>query len=129
MKLTSLLLLLFVLAFALPSCRSGHPKYVIGMDSMKVYMWDMMRADEYYLEIIAKDTSAAKRKENIRLYEQVFAIHKITKGKFDSSFRYYEAHPIAFKILIDSLDAYALREKSNMYNRQYGQGLPKTKSK
>ncbi len=129
MKLTSLFVCLFAVAFMLPSCRSGDPKYVIGIDSMKVYMWDMMRADEYYLEIIAKDTTTAKRKENIRLYEQVFAIHKITKGKFDSSFRYYEAHPIAFKTLIDSLDAYALREKSNTYNRQYGQGLQKTKSK
>ncbi|MES2006463.1 MAG: DUF4296 domain-containing protein [Bacteroidota bacterium] len=118
MKLPQFFCLLVLLAFV--SCRSSQ-KNIIQVDSMKVYMFDMMRADELYINILSKDTTANKRKANIRLYKEVLALHKISKGRFDSSYRYYEAHPVLFKTLIDSLDAYAGREKSKSYLKQYGQ--------
>lgn len=116
-KYARALLLVWILV---ASCSSRGPKNIIGIDSMKVYMWDMMRADELYLRILAKDSTASRRKENIRLYQQVLALHRITKGRFDSSYKYYEANPIAFKLLVDSLDAYATREKTKLFSR-YGQ--------
>ena len=102
------------------SCRNSNNKKILGIDSMKVVMWDIMKSDEVYLRILAKDSTARKRKENIRLYEQVFYIHHLTKGRFDSSYRFYEAHPAQFKILIDSLEAYSTREK-NRFTSKHGQ--------
>ncbi len=91
------------------------------MDSMKVVMWDMMKSDELYQRILVKDSSARLRKENIRMYEEILLLHKTTKGQFDSSYRYYEAHPIEFKLLIDSLEAFAAREK--LMSGEHGQAI------
>lgn len=107
--------------FAVMGCRSGAPaEGLLAPDSMKVIMWDMMKADELYLRISAKDTTAARRKENIRLYEQVFALHRITKKQFDSSYRYYATHPDQFKLLLDSLDTYAARQRTKQFEKKYG---------
>ncbi len=97
-------------------CNSSGKTKILGIDSMRVVMWDLLRADELYSRILIKDTAAATRKENIRLYKEVFLVHKITKGQFDSSYKYYASHPVEYKILIDSLDAFATRERSKTYN-------------
>jgi hypothetical protein len=105
-----------ILAFAMfVSCRT-HKNEILGIDSMKLVMWDMIKADELYIRILAKDSTARKRKDNIRLYEEVFALHHTTKGQFDSSYKYYEAHPVSFRLLIDSVDACSNREKTKMFN-------------
>ena len=101
------------------ACRSKN-KPVMGIDSMKVVMWDMLRADELYTRMTIKDSLAKGRREDIRLYEEVFAAHKISRGYFDSCYKYFLAHPVQYKILVDSLDAYATRERSKVFN--FGQG-------
>jgi hypothetical protein len=98
------------------SCKSAYEKSILPVDRMKLVMWDMLKADELYLRMIVKDSTAKKRKENIRLYEQVFLIHRISKGKFDSSYKYYETHPVQFKILIDSLEAFSMRERDRTFD-------------
>ena len=114
--------LVTALLFGLAACRSNSSKDgILVADTMKVIMWDMMRADEVYLRMTAKDSTAAKRKENIRLYEQVFAIHGITKKQFDSSYRYYASHPTDFKRLLDSLDNFATSERSRLFEKKYGE--------
>lgn len=91
--------------------KSGKNK-ILGIDSMKVVMWDMLRADELYQHILGKDSTAKTRREDIRLYDEVFLIHKITKGNFDNSYKYYESQPPKYKELIDSLDAFSARERA-----------------
>ncbi|HEY1018372.1 MAG TPA: DUF4296 domain-containing protein [Sediminibacterium sp.] len=114
--------LVVILLFSLAACRSNSSNNgILVADTMKAVMWDMMRADEVYLRMTVKDSTAARRKENIRLYEQVFAIHGITKKQFDSSYRYYASHPSDFKRLLDSLDTYATRERSRLFEKKYGE--------
>ncbi|MEN9686016.1 MAG: hypothetical protein RLZZ28_1802 [Bacteroidota bacterium] len=115
-KLVALILPLLVIS---TSCKNTSRKNKpVSIDSMKVWIWDMMKADELYIRMLAKDSTAKQRKENIRLYEEVFAIHGINKSIFDSNFHYYEAHPLLFKVLVDSLEAYASREKIKLYQYQ-----------
>ncbi len=102
------------------SCKRSADPHLIVLDSMKHIMWDLMQSDELYLRILAKDSTAAKRKINIRLYEEVYALHHIRKGQFDSSLKYYESHPVIFKILTDSLSLYATRENNKIVEK-YGQ--------
>lgn len=115
-----LCLILFVFFIAM-SCRSSASKEILGIDSMKVVMWDMLKADELYLRILAKDSTARKRNENIHLYKEVLLLHKVRKGQFDSSYKFYEAHPVQFKILIDSLEGFSTRER-NRLSGVHGQG-------
>ena len=117
MKYVLSVLLISILFVA--GCRSKNQR-VIGIDSMKVVMWDMLRADELYTRMTIKDSLAKGRREDIRLYEEIFALHKITRGHFDSSYKYYASHPADFKILIDSIDAFATRERTKVFN--FGQG-------
>lgn len=102
------LLFIFVL---LVSCHNETPKMVLPVNTMKVVMFDMLKADEWYARKLVGDTLMLKVKEDIPLYEQVFAIHKLTKKQFFDSYHYYEAHPVAYKELVDSLESYANKQK------------------
>lgn len=96
--------------------RAGGDQKRIGAEKMKVVMWDLVKAGEWHTFIIIKDSTLKQKKEDIRLFEQVFAVHGITKDQFYSSYKYYEAHPVEFKTLLDSVDAYAIREKLRFDN-------------
>lgn len=99
---------LSVVAFLL-SCGSSVPKDVLPRAKMRSVLWDMMQADgmaEYYS---AKDTSFRGLAKHVNYYNQVFAIHKISKEQFSKSLVYYENHPSDFKIILDSLHNYAQR--------------------
>ncbi|HWB28790.1 MAG TPA: DUF4296 domain-containing protein [Chitinophagaceae bacterium] len=100
------------------SCSSGDdiPRDVIPINDMKVIMYDVMCAQELAAVTNPKDTVAA-RDRTFELYQQVFAIHKITKDDFFKSFHYYEANPDKISILYDSISAYADRKKREMYMR------------
>jgi hypothetical protein len=105
-----------ILVFAsvlLVSCNNGVPKNVLPVNTMKVVMFDMLKADEWYARKLIGDTLMLRVKEDIPLYEQVFAVHKLTKKEFFDSYHYYEAHPIAYKELVDSLESYANKQRLN----------------
>ena len=91
-------------------------KKPIAVDKMKFIMWDLIKAGEWHSFIIAKDSTLKNKKEDIRLFEQVFTVHGITKDQFYNSYKYYEAHPVEFKILIDSVDAFSIRDKLRVDN-------------
>jgi hypothetical protein len=85
---------------------------ILPINTMKLAMWDMMRADEWFTQTTLKDSLNLRKKENIQLYEQVFAIHGTTRKQFYNSYKYYETHPKEFKELMDSIYAYKEREKA-----------------
>ena len=94
-----------VMVICLIACNNSKAKK-IPINNMKKIMWDMVCADELYAETVAKDSTLKKKKDNIRLYEQVFAVNKISKEEFYSGYRYYQEHPDEFKVLIDSVQSY-----------------------
>ena len=93
------------------ACNGRTPKNVLPVNTMKVVMFDMLKADEWYARKLIGDTLLLKVKEDIPLYEQVFAVHKISKKQFFDSYHFYEAHPVAYKELVDSLESYANNQK------------------
>lgn len=103
---------------SLLSCRSSSQKDVLPVNSMKQVMWDMMKADEWFARTSMKDTLAKKKREDIRLYEQVFAIHHITREQFYTSYRYYETHPESLKELLDSVEALSTREQQKLSQKR-----------
>lgn len=108
------------LSFMQMGCNNGPSKAVIPIDSMKLIMWDMMKADEWFSRKVIKDTNANRNKEDVKLYEMVFKVYGITKERYYSSYRYYEGRPVSFKRLIDSLEAYANRERIKRYETERG---------
>lgn len=123
MKLGMYLTVLVFLLMASCSNRS-QKESLLGVEEMKKVMWDMMKADEWYLRESMRDSTLKTKKENIRLYDQVFAIHGITRNQFYNSFKHYEAHPLQFKVLIDSVEQYANRERVKLSTTdKHGQAL------
>jgi hypothetical protein len=94
-------------------CNNGNTKYILPLDSMKIVMFDFLVADQWNTIRMAKDTNFVKAKNNLKSYQQVLAVHRITKAVFDSSLHYYEQRPDIFKVLIDSVSAYGSRLRDN----------------
>ena len=99
------------------STNKRSPHKPLPINQMKLITWDLMKASEWHLLVIAKDSLLRDKKEDIRLYAQVFKIHGVTKDQYYDSYKYYEAHPAAFKILSDSLDAFSSRERNHVYEK------------
>lgn len=104
------LLLILLVAWSVSSCNKEKK---MPIDQMKKIMWDMTCADELYAETVVRDSTIKVKKDNFRLYEQVFAIHKVSKEAFYSSYHYYQLHPDEFKTLMDSLQVYSNRQRNN----------------
>ena len=64
------------------------------------------------MKLTTNDTAQQFKNENFRLYDQVFRAYKINRKQFYSSYKYYESHPDLFKVLIDSVDEVAKRQRT-----------------
>jgi hypothetical protein len=95
-------ILLSIISFF--SCSEREQKKdILPEKEMREVMWDMIRADQYVAAFLSKDSTHSKRDESIRLYDEIFRIHKITREQFKTSFNYYTSQPDLFRPIIDSL--------------------------
>jgi len=66
-------------------------------------MWDMIRADQYATDYLLRDSTKKRKEESVKLYDEIFRIHKITADEFKKSLAYYSARPDLLGPIIDSL--------------------------
>lgn len=116
------------LVFIFSACTSDKaiPKDVLSPEKMKPILWDMIRMDELASGFIAKDSAKKLNEESVKLYEQVFALHKISKDQFFRSFRFYQSHPEMARPLFDSLSSWANARRAEVYKP--GAPLPTERS-
>ena len=95
------------------SCRSKSklPADVLKPDKMRAVLWDVIKADVFTAEFIKKDSSKNAASENLKLQQQIFAIHKISKADFYRSYDYYKAHTEIFKQVMDSMVVRAEKDR------------------
>ncbi|MDZ4793667.1 MAG: DUF4296 domain-containing protein [Bacteroidota bacterium] len=101
-------LLILILLIITAGCRSKNkiPRDVLPQKKMQAILWDMMRVDQFLADyVLNKDSSKNKTTESLQYYQQVFAIHKISKEEFQRSFSYYKSHPVLLKAVMDSISA------------------------
>ena len=101
---TGLLIVCFCVSLA--GCKNNNkvPGDVLPPPKMQAVLWDIMRADKFLADfVLSRDSGLNKETESIKMYEQVFAIHSITKEKFRKSFSWYESHPAVLQVIMDSL--------------------------
>lgn len=110
--------MLIVLMLAGIGCsdKDSVPSGVLGKEEMQNVLWDMVQADQYST-YLAKDSGRIDLKlENMRLYDQVFQLHHVSREKFTKSYKYYMAHPELTQALMDSLLAMGNRLRNETYN-------------
>lgn len=78
---------------------------------MQVVLWDILRADAYTFEFIKNDTLKNPEAENVKLQQQIFTVHQVTKKEFYNSYEYYKKHPDKMQVLLDSIINKATRDK------------------
>jgi len=66
-------------------------------------MWDLLRADQYVAGSALKDSATKKKNESLKLYEEIFHLHHITRNQFKKSYDYYSSRPDLFQPILDSL--------------------------
>jgi len=87
------------------------PDGILKPEKMQAVLWDVIKADVFTTDFIKKDTAKNAAAENLKLQQQIFAIHKITKADFYNSYDYYKTNTVVFRKIVDSMIAQAERNK------------------
>lgn len=113
---------LIVLAVACTN-RTKIPSDVMKQDKMEAVMWDMIQADRFSAQFLERDSAARKdiKTENLKLYERVFQLHKISRDEFIRSFNFYTSRPDLNKVIFDTMTARAERRRSELYKADTAQ--------
>jgi hypothetical protein len=110
--------LLCVLLVAACSEKDKIPSGVIGKEEMEKILWDMMLADQYSANYLVKDSAKVNVKmETLKLYEEVFRLHKVSRDAFRKSFQFYQGRPDITRTMFDSLLAKGNRARMENYTR------------
>lgn len=96
--------LIFV-AVSFISCGSKDeiPSTILKQEKMQAVLWDVIKAQAFTDQFVKKDTSKNVDKENLKMQQEIFAIHHITKEEFYKSYAYYETNTGLFKQMLDSI--------------------------
>jgi hypothetical protein len=98
--------------------KNTPPAGIFPREKMESVLWDMIQADQYSTLYLAKDSARIDRKtENLRLYEEVFRLHQVSRDEFRKSYQYYLDHPVLNQILFDSLTVRGNRLRTESYSR------------
>jgi hypothetical protein len=94
------------------------PSGIIPRDEMEKILWDMVQADQYSALYLLKDSARINVKmETMKLYQEVFLLHQVSREEFRKSFRYYQEHPELTRNVFDSLLSRGNRLRAESYSR------------
>ena len=97
------MLLIFCMGFFVSCKNDGIPADVLAPDKMQEVYWDYLRADIYAREFISKDYSKNDTLENIKLQQQVFLLHRVSREQFYRSYDYYLSHRELLQAILDTM--------------------------
>jgi Domain of unknown function (DUF4296) len=91
--------------------KNDIPSGIIKPVKMQKVLFDVLRADAFVFDFVKKDTAKNLDAESVKLQQQLFAVHKVTKEEFYKSYDFYKAHPDLMQPLLDSMISKATRDK------------------
>jgi len=107
---------IFLFLLLMSSCKLLEPKKArLDINKMKIIVWQLMQADEYYTRASFIDSVSRLNKKNVQMYQQIFTINKVDRIDFYNTIDYLERHPIEFKQLMDSVNEVSKREKRTQF--------------
>lgn len=91
---------------------------VIGKDRMANILYDIALAEAFVETYQFKDSSTNKDSALQKEIDLVLKYHSVEPAQFSKSYHFYQQHPKDFKVLIDTANARAIRNRENSYNRR-----------
>lgn len=89
------------------------PKEILPLDTMKVVVWNLIETGDYATSLKAKDSTI--KSLNTMYLNEVLELHHLDKKTFFNSFNFYQKNLYFNKILFDSINAYASRQRNEIY--------------
>ena len=89
------------------------PSEILPLDSMKIIVWNLIEAGDYATSLKEKDSTI--KSLDTRYLTEVLKLHHLTKDEFFKSFNFYQTHPYFNNVLFDSINAYASRQRNQIY--------------
>ena len=89
----------------------GLPAGILKRDKMQAVFLDVVQAESFTAQNVKRDSTKNGLVEDAKLQQKIFAVHKITKEEFYSSYSYYATHTELMRSLLDSITAKGEREK------------------
>jgi uncharacterized protein DUF4296 len=93
--------------------RSG----ILDREKMTLVLWDIMKANSYTELFIKKDSLKNVMMENMKLQQQIFSLHKVSKEDFYKSYSYYASQPDQMRSILDSIGAKSERDRLKPYEK------------
>lgn len=78
---------------------------------MQAVLWDVFKAESFTSEFITKDSAKDAAAENLKLQQEIFAIHKISKTDFYGSYDFYKSNSRLLKVILDSIISRESRDR------------------
>jgi hypothetical protein len=107
------ILTLFTVLLISCSASDDLPKDFIQPKEMQQVVWEVLQSDELVLQNRLADSSLNIKNESFRLYDQVFAVHHISRRQFYANYRYYQQHPLKYKELMEGVKKIADKERKS----------------
>ena len=107
--------IIFFGLFLLTSCGNDEkiPAGILKPEKMQAVLWDVIKADAFTTGYIKNDSAKNAVEENLKLQQEIFTIHKVTKADFYNSYDYYKKNIGRFKIMLDSMIIQAERNQKS----------------
>jgi len=119
-RIIACLLVGVLLAVSSCSDKNSVPAGVLPHEKMEAVMWDVIQSEQYSASYLAKDSAHINLKqENLKLYDEVFRLHQVSREEFQKSYQYYMGRADLAQILFDSLLAKGNRLRTESYSRSY----------
>lgn len=89
------------------------PSEILPVDSMKIIVWHLIEAGDYATFLKEKDSTI--KSLDTKYFSEVLKLHHMDKNSFFKSFNFYQSNPYFNNILFDSVNAYASRQRNQIY--------------
>lgn len=91
---------------------------VIEKNRMANILYDIALAEAFVETYQLKDSSLNKDSALQKEIDLVLKFHGVEPQRFSKSYQFYQQHPQDFKILIDTANSRAIRNRENSYSRR-----------
>ena len=93
------------------------PAGVLDKERMDLVLTDVILAEAFAESYLSADTTKRLKQLYTQELDKVLAIHKVSPKDFQASIQYYKSQPEQFKVVIDTVNARAMRAKDLIFKQ------------
>ena len=93
------------------------PAGVLDKERMELVLTDVILAEAFAESYLSADTTKRLKQLYTQELDKVLAIHKVSPKDFQASIQYYKSQPEQFKVVIDTVNAKAMRAKDLIFKQ------------